>query len=117
VFDRQKKSAVPRQMPRWADIAPMLPARPSGGTRSDRRLARTSSVAELRAVARRRTPRAVFDYVDGGAEGEISMARARAAWERVEFAPKVLQDVGAVDLGASILGRGPGCPWSWPRPG
>jgi L-lactate dehydrogenase (cytochrome) len=83
----------------------MLATRPMGGSRTDRRLARVPSVEDLRVVARRRSPRGVFDYVDGGAEGEISIARARAAWNRVEFSPKVLQDVDAVDASASILGR------------
>jgi L-lactate dehydrogenase (cytochrome) len=83
----------------------MVAARPARGGRTDRRLARASSVADLRALARRRSPRAIFDYVDGGAEGEVSMARARTAWDRVEFSPRVLQDVGTVDVTTSILGR------------
>lgn len=47
----------------------------------------------------------VFDYVDGAAEGERSMARAVQAFERVEFAPHVLRDVSAAPTPVEILGR------------
>jgi L-lactate dehydrogenase (cytochrome) len=70
-----------------------------------RRLARAVTIDDLRTVARRRVPRAVFDYVDGGAEEEISMARARAAFRSVELIPRVLRDVGTVDTSTEILGR------------
>jgi L-lactate dehydrogenase (cytochrome) len=74
-------------------------------SRSRRRLARAHTIDDLRTIARRRTPRAVFDYVDGAAEAEINLRRARAAFERVEFHPKVLRDVSAVDTTTTILGR------------
>ena len=69
------------------------------------RVARAHDVADLRRIARRRTPRAAFDYVDGGATDEISMRRASDAFARVEFAPRVLRDVAAVDTSTTILGR------------
>ena len=69
------------------------------------RVARAHDVADLRRMARRRTPRAAFDYVDGGATDEVSMRRARAAFDRVEFVPRVLRDVSAVDTSTTILGR------------
>ena len=56
-------------------------------------------------MARRRVPRAVFDYVDGGAEEEVSLRRDRAAFERVEFQPRVLRDVANVNTATTILGR------------
>jgi L-lactate dehydrogenase (cytochrome) len=74
------------------------------------RVARAHDVADLRRMARRRTPRAAFDYVDGGATDEVSMRRARAAFDRVEFVPRVLRDVSAVDTSATILGRRAGLP-------
>ena len=46
----------------------------------------------------------MFDYVDGGAEGEIAMRRARAAFESVEFRPYVLRDVTTVSTRTTILG-------------
>lgn len=60
---------------------------------------------DLRAVARRRVPRAVFDYVDGAAETETSLRRSREAFTRLEFVPRVLRDVSSVDTTTSILGR------------
>lgn len=50
-------------------------------------------------------PRAVFDYVDGAAEAEISLRRARHTFRDLEFLPSVLQDVRHVDLGVTVLGR------------
>jgi len=73
--------------------------------RTDRRLARAASVADLRERARRRAPRAVFDYADGAAGQEIALRRSRQAYARVEFLPQVLRDVSAVDTSTTILGR------------
>jgi L-lactate dehydrogenase (cytochrome) len=70
-----------------------------------RRLAKAYSIADLRAMAKRRTPRAVFDYTDGAAEQEISLRRARAAFASVEFRPSVLRDVGSFDPSVEVLGR------------
>ena len=50
-------------------------------------------------------PRAVFDYTDGAAGAEISLRRSREAFERVEFRPRVLRDVSAVDPSTTLLGR------------
>jgi L-lactate dehydrogenase (cytochrome) len=75
-------------------------------------LARAHTIADLRKIARRRTPRAVFDYVDGAAEAETSLRRARQAFEEVEFHPKVLRDVSAVDPSTTILGRPSALPFA-----
>ena len=72
---------------------------------TDRRLARAASVADLRELALRRAPRAVFDYTDGAAGQELSLRRSRQAYARVEFLPQVLRDVSAVDTSTTILGR------------
>ncbi len=69
-----------------------------------RRLARALTIQDLRAVAKRRTPRAAFDYTDGSAEGEISIARARPAFEDVEFHPAVLRDVSGIDTSTTVFG-------------
>ena len=74
------------------------------GDATARRLARAATVGDLREIARRRVPRAVFDYTDGAAGAEISLRRSREAFERVEFAPRVLRDVSAVDPSTSLLG-------------
>jgi L-lactate dehydrogenase (cytochrome) len=70
-----------------------------------RRLARAASVADLRAIARRRLPRGVFDYIDGGAEDERTMAANMAAFAGATFRPRVLCDVGDVDPSTTLLGR------------
>ena len=70
-----------------------------------RRIAKAASVGDLRRMARRRLPRGVFDYIDGGAEDERSLARNVSAFGRLELNPRVLRDVSAVDTSTTILGR------------
>jgi L-lactate dehydrogenase (cytochrome) len=72
---------------------------------AERRLAAAATIADLRRVARRVTPRAVFDYVDGAAETEASLRRSRAAFSRIELVPRVLRDVSGVDPSTTILGQ------------
>lgn len=100
---REQRSAIARRLPRPSDLAELLPVR-SEYRGAMRRLARAHSISALRLVARRRTPRAVFDYVDGGAEAEVSLSRSRRAFAQVEFRPRVLRDVSQVDPGTTILG-------------
>ncbi|QJY48862.1 alpha-hydroxy acid oxidase [Pseudonocardia broussonetiae] len=94
-----------RRLPPVAELAAMVDARAFAPATTRRRLARTHTLEDLRALARRRVPRAVFDYVEGGAEQEVSIARSRAAFRDVRFRPQVLRDVGEVDLGRTMLGR------------
>ena len=70
-----------------------------------RRLAKAANVADLRSVARRRLPRGVFDYIDGGVEDESALARNTAGYRRLEFRPRVLRDMEAVDTSTTLLGR------------
>ena len=93
-----------RRLPRPSEFAPLLQRRERAATRDARRVQGAADIADLRRIARRRRPRAVFDYVDGGAEGEIAMRRARAAFESVEFRPYVLRDVTTVSTRTTILG-------------
>ena len=71
----------------------------------ERRLSRAASVRDLRLIARKRLPRGVFDYIDGGAEDELTLRRNAAAFRRLEFRPRVLRDMGAVDISTTLLGR------------
>ena len=73
--------------------------------RIERVLARVANVEDLRRIAKRRLPRGVFDYIDGAAGDEISCARNTRAFERLEFRPRVLRDVGDVDPSTTLLGR------------
>jgi L-lactate dehydrogenase (cytochrome) len=70
-----------------------------------RRLARAASVADLRKIARRRLPRGVFDYIDGAAEDERTLAENTDAFRRIGFRPRVLRDVTTVDTTTTVLGR------------
>src|SRR5262245_60060797 len=68
-------------------------------------LKRTQSIADLRLMARRRLPRAVFDFFDGGAEDEITLRRNTKAFESIEFAPRMMVNVSSRNLAAPILGK------------
>jgi L-lactate dehydrogenase (cytochrome) len=95
---------VRRRIPRWSDFRPLVSPRPPELNPTERRLARAATIADLRAIARRRTPRAAFDYVDGAAAGEISLRRARDLFAQLEFQPSVLRDVSKVDTSTTVLG-------------
>ncbi len=70
-----------------------------------RRLARALTIYDLRKIAKRRTPKAPFDYTDGGADSESSLKNARATFENVQFVPRVLRDVSQVDSTVNLLGK------------
>ena len=69
-----------------------------------RRLAACYDVSDLRRVAQRRIPRPVFDYVDGAADEELSVAANVSAFRQWRFLPRVLADVDLVDTSASVFG-------------
>jgi L-lactate dehydrogenase (cytochrome) len=94
-----------RQRPRWSEVKPLLRARPVDLDPTRRRLTNALTISDLRTVARRRVPRAVFDYTDGAAEGELSLRRARRMFQALEFTPSVLHNVSEVDTGTTVLGR------------
>jgi L-lactate dehydrogenase (cytochrome) len=94
-----------RQWPRWSELQPLLRPRRLRLNPTERRLAGAASIADLRVAARRRAPRAVFDYTDGAAGDEYGLRRSREAYARVEFQPQVLRDVSVVDVTTTILGR------------
>jgi L-lactate dehydrogenase (cytochrome)/(S)-mandelate dehydrogenase len=66
---------------------------------------RALSIADLRELARGRLPRFVFEFIDGGAEDEITLARNRRGFEEIALLPRVLVDVARPSLATSILGR------------
>lgn len=68
------------------------------------------SIADLRTLARRRLPRAVFDFFDGGAEDERTLAGNGRAFERWQLAPRVLVDVADASSACSLLGAPAGMP-------
>ncbi|NMR32252.1 alpha-hydroxy acid oxidase [Crystallibacter degradans] len=94
--------ALNRRMPKVADLAPLMQfSKPAIGTAA--RLRKAHTIGDLRAIAKRRTPKAPFDYTDGAAEAEITLARARQAFLDVEFRPGILRNVEQVDVSTEIL--------------
>ena len=93
-----------RRVPRPADFSQVLRFKRPELSATRRRLAAAHTIHDLRDIAQRVTPRAPFDYTDGAAEGEISLARARQAFEDVELHPAILRDVSAVDTSCTVLG-------------
>ena len=68
-------------------------------------LSRAVSIEDLRLLAKKRLPRAIFDFFDGGAEDEVTLRENRAAFERVRLLPRVLVDVAQVDTKAMLFGK------------
>src|SRR5690606_689698 len=93
-----------RRFPAWRDLRELLQLERPRVSRSAR-LSSAATIHDLRRLARSRAPRAVFDYVDGAAESEVSLRRSREVYRRVEFQPRVLRDVSSVDTSTTILGR------------
>ena len=67
-------------------------------------LSRCHSIADLRSTAKRRLPKAVFDYMDGAAEDEVTLHRNQADFGRYALIPRFLVDVKNVDLSTTVLG-------------
>lgn len=80
--------------------------------RTDRVLARCVTIEDLREHACRRWPRGVRDYVEGAADGEVSLRRNRAAFEDFTLVPSVLRDVSDIDLRTSMLGMSSELPFA-----
>ena len=74
-------------------------------SRRTRKLERAANIADLRLLARARLPRGIFDYIDGGAEDEITMRRNSDAFRDYEFVPRILRNVADIDTSTSLLGR------------
>jgi L-lactate dehydrogenase (cytochrome) len=94
---------VERRWPQLAEVARF--ARPALRPRAGGRLSRARSSADFAALARRRAPRAVFDYVEGGAEREVAVRRSTDAFDSVVFHPHTMVDVTVVDPATTVLGR------------
>jgi len=69
-----------------------------------RRLSKAASVADLRRIARKRLPGGCFDYIDGGAEDERTLAANSQAFADMQFRPRVLRGIEKIDVGTEILG-------------
>jgi L-lactate dehydrogenase (cytochrome)/glycolate oxidase len=99
------QAKIKRRIPSPKDLAQLLRFRKIILSPKKRRLTRALTIYDLRDIAKRRTPQAPFDYTDGGADTESSLTRARAAYEKLEFQPRILRDVKDVDLSVQMLGK------------
>jgi len=95
---------VQRRIPKYKDLRPLMNFATPELNAKKRRLQSALTIADLRDIAQRRTPKAAFDYTEGAAEGEISLKRARQAFEDIEFTPSILRDVSTVDMSSEVLG-------------
>lgn len=73
--------------------------------RTGARLDRAANIDDLRAMAKRRLPGGVFDYIDGGAEDEKSLSRNTTDFDRWSFRPRVLRDMSELDTSVELLGQ------------
>jgi L-lactate dehydrogenase (cytochrome) len=97
--------AVKRRMPKARELAPLMQFKRPQFDATKRRLDAAMTIDDLRRIAKRRTPKAAFDYTDGAAEDELSIQRARQAFRDIEFHPTILRDVSNVTAGWNVLGQ------------
>ncbi|WP_296703505.1 alpha-hydroxy acid oxidase [Rothia sp. (in: high G+C Gram-positive bacteria)] len=93
-----------RQLPKPSELLEFMQFKKPSLDFAGNRLQSALTIYDLRRIAKRRTPAAAFDYTDGAAEGELSMTRARQAFEDIEFHPGILTDVSTVDTTTKVLG-------------
>ncbi|HWU47679.1 MAG TPA: alpha-hydroxy acid oxidase [Humibacter sp.] len=95
---------VERRFPKVRDLAPLMQFKKPELSAKKRRLDAAYTIYDLRAIAKRVTPKAPFDYTDGSAEAELSLGRARQAFEDIQFNPAILRDVSRLDTTREVLG-------------
>ncbi len=95
---------VTRQLPKPAELLELMKFKKPELDAKKRRLQGALTIEDLQRIAKRRTPKAAFDYTEGAAEGELSLARARQAFQDIEFHPSILKDVSVVDTSCEIWG-------------
>jgi L-lactate dehydrogenase (cytochrome) len=64
-----------------------------------------NSIADLRALARRRIPRAIFDYADRGSYDELTLARNRSDLQAIEFKQRVMRDLSTLSVASTMVGQ------------
>ncbi|MBK5238459.1 MAG: alpha-hydroxy-acid oxidizing protein [Actinomycetales bacterium] len=95
---------VKRRFPNPRDLAPLMQFKKPTLNAKKRRLDKAFTIYDLQKIAQRRTPKAAFDYTEGAAEAEISLGRARQAFEDIEFHPAILRDVSKINTSSMVLG-------------
>jgi len=102
---------IERRFPRVHDLAPLMQFKTPELNGRKRRLDAALTIDDLRQIAKRRTPKAAFDYTDGSAEAELSLRRARQSFRDIEFHPAILRDVSDVDTSSTVLGASTALPF------
>jgi L-lactate dehydrogenase (cytochrome) len=97
-------SGLKRRLPQPSELLPLMKFSAPGLGRRAHRLRGAADVADLRTIARRRTPRPAFDYVDGAAGNELTARRTREAFESTELLPRILHGTAEADLSTTIAG-------------
>ena len=93
-----------RRLPNISELRPLMQFGTFNPDRRAARLAKAADIEALKAIARRRTPKPAFDYVDGAAGQELTYKRSREAFESVELLPKILHGIAEADLSTEIAG-------------
>jgi L-lactate dehydrogenase (cytochrome) len=95
---------IQRRFPNPKDLAELMVfKKPQVGRQA--RVNQAYNIYELRDIAKKRTPTAPFDYTDGSADQEISLSRARQAFEDIEWNPSILRNVADADTSIEVLGK------------
>jgi len=102
---------VQRRFPNPRDLAPLMQFKVPTLNGRKRRLDAALTIEDLRQIAKRRTPKAAFDYTDGSAEAELSLRRARQSFRDIEFHPAILRDVSTIDMTSTVLGASVAMPF------
>lgn len=103
--------AMKRQLPKLSELRELMQFKKPELDPVKRKLDKALTVYDLRDIAKRRTPKGPFDYTDGAAEFEISIARARQAFEDIEFRPDILRPATEIDTSVEILGGSSALPF------
>ncbi|KUF06329.1 alpha-hydroxy acid oxidase [Leucobacter sp. G161] len=100
-----------RQLPKPSELLELMQFKKPEFNGKRRRLSGALTTYDLQRIAKRRTPKAAFDYTDGAAEGELSLTRARRAFEDIEFHPDILRPAEHVDTSVEVLGGSSALPF------
>ncbi|WP_459587525.1 alpha-hydroxy acid oxidase [Corynebacterium camporealensis] len=93
-----------RSLPNPAELKNLLVFDKPSLDRRAARLSKAADVSDLRAIAKRRTPKPAFDYVDGAAREEVTSAESRSLFQQCRFVPSVLCGSPELDLFTEICG-------------
>lgn len=96
---------IRRQLPKLSEVREVLQFRRPTLNPVTRRLAAALTIGDLRRIAKRTTPRSVFDYVDGAADAEVTKRNNEAAFREAVFVPESLHSVADPDLSTTLFGR------------